>query len=212
MEGGIGAGCSPNVHVFHAHDDIVALAQEGAVEIHNVVRVALVHDMQLPHDPATNLLLRLHMYDLCKSAPLQAPTGKPPALTFLAMTVPVAICRTLLTVPPFPLPSSFSTSRSSRFRSSLYSIPISSWAVRPLAASSRAAWSSFEGAGARGAGAFRARPFTFLRFIVRTPKPSPDIVAGGVGWMRPDAVVCVFGGAALCNGRGLEAVERFLYC
>lgn len=57
-------GDIPNVHVFHAHDHIVGITQEGAVEIHNVFRVGIVHDLQLPDDPTTHFLLRFNMNDL----------------------------------------------------------------------------------------------------------------------------------------------------
>jgi hypothetical protein len=95
------------------------------------------------------------------------------------MMVPVAICRTLLTVPPFPCPRSFKTSKSSLFRSSLYSIPISSCAVclafSPLLPPGICR-SLSEGATVRGAGAAKASPFTFLRFSVRTEPMASDIV------------------------------------
>ena len=35
----------PDVHIFHAHYNIITVAQKSAVEIDNVVRVALMHDM-----------------------------------------------------------------------------------------------------------------------------------------------------------------------
>lgn len=47
-------------------------------------------------------------------------------LTFLAMMALVGPCRHRLTVPPFPHPSSLSTSKSSLRRSSLNSTPSSS--------------------------------------------------------------------------------------
>src|SRR5436305_10648956 len=85
------------------------------------------------------------------------------------MTTFVPACITLLTVPPFPAPSSFRTTRSSLFRSSLNSRPISRVSV-PLPSvfpnppgkceSPSEGFDVFEG------GAFRARPLTFLRFKV----------------------------------------------
>ena len=92
--------------------------------------------------------------------------------------VPVAIWRTLLTVPPFPCPRSFKTSRSSLLRSNLYSIPISSCAVClafSLLLPPGICRSLSEGAIVRGAGAARASPFTFLRFSVRTEPMASDI-------------------------------------
>jgi hypothetical protein len=100
------------------------------------------------------------------------------SFTFLAMIVPVAMCRTLLTVPPFPWPRSLKTSRSSLFRSSLYSIPISSCAVCLVLSlpTPPGIWRSLsEGATARGAGAAKASPFTFFRFRVRTAPMFSDI-------------------------------------
>jgi hypothetical protein len=111
--------------------------------------------------------------------------------TFLAMIVPVAICLTLLTVPPFPLPSSFNTSRSSLFRSSLYSTPISSCCVFPASSSisllSRMVLSS--GSAGRGGGLFNARPLTFLRLSVRAPKAS-DMVKCVCGFCRYGPTQC----------------------
>lgn len=46
-------------------------------------------------------------------------------LTFLAIIAFVGTCRHLLTVPPFPHPNSFITSKSSLLRSNLNSTPIS---------------------------------------------------------------------------------------
>lgn len=80
------------------------------------------------------------------------------------MTVPVVMCLTLLTVPPFPDPSSLRMFRSSGFRSSLYSMPISS-----CSSSLRAS----AGGGGFAAAGVRASPFTFLRFIERGAKGSP---------------------------------------
>lgn len=67
---------------------------------------------------------------------LRLPPGQPVRLTFLAMTVPVFSCTTLHTVPPFPLPSSFNTFKSSFFKSSLYSTPSSKF----LSCSVRVLW------------------------------------------------------------------------
>ena len=60
----------PNVHVLHAHDDITRVVLEGAVEVDNVVRVAVVHDAQLPHDAFPYFVLGFDVYDLRLSAPL----------------------------------------------------------------------------------------------------------------------------------------------
>jgi hypothetical protein len=57
----------PDVHILHAHDDIVVIAQERAVEVHNIVRVALMHNVKLAHNAAPDFLLGLDMYDLFKN-------------------------------------------------------------------------------------------------------------------------------------------------
>lgn len=93
--------------------------------------------------------------------------------TFRAITVFVGMCLTLLTVPPLPAPRSLMISRSSGFRSKLNSMPISSCAALsspfPLAGPGRA----FSAVGGGfGAGAFSARPLTFLRFMERGAKAS----------------------------------------
>lgn len=84
--------------------------------------------------------------------------------TFLAMTTFVAACCTLLTVPPFPDPSSRRTIKSSAFRSKRNSTPISSVSAR-LSSFRGACESPAAGAGF-GGGALRARPLTFFLFIV----------------------------------------------
>lgn len=88
----------------------------------------------------------------------------PRRLTFLAMTVPVTKCLTLLTVPPLPDPNSLMTSISSGRRSSLYSMPISK-------CPSLSSFLSSVGGGF-GAAGVKARPLTFLRFIERGAKGS----------------------------------------
>ena len=141
-----------------------------------------MHDLQLSNNPTAHLFLGLNVDDLGEYQLGFVTISKSASvlpLTFLAMMVPVAICRTLLTVPPFPCPRSFKTSKSSLFRSSLYSIPISSCAVclafSPLLPPGICR-SLSEGATVRGAGAAKASPFTFLRFSVRTEPMASDIV------------------------------------
>jgi len=97
------------------------------------------------------------------------------------------MCRTLLTVPPFPCPRSFKTSKSSLFRSSLYSIPISSCAVClafSLLLPPGICRSLSEGATVRGAGAARASPLTFLRFSVRTEPMASDMARSAASCAR----------------------------
>lgn len=112
--------------------------------------------------------------------------------TLRAMIVPVVTCFTLLTVPPFPDPSSLMISRSSGRKSSLYSIPISSW---PSLLGSSRAWSdallvSAVGGGL-GAEGVKARPLTFLRFMVRGANGSA-MATIGTGRQRGRTVVEVF--------------------
>jgi hypothetical protein len=78
----------------------------------------------------------------------------------------VAACCTLLTVPPFPEPSSRNTIRSSALRSSRNSTPISRVSCLSLFPMPPGICASpAEGAGL-GAGALSARPLRFFRFIV----------------------------------------------
>lgn len=54
----------PNIHVLHTHNNIVVLAQECTVKVHDVVGITFVHDVQLADNPASGLLLCFHMYNL----------------------------------------------------------------------------------------------------------------------------------------------------
>ncbi len=103
--------------------------------------------------------------------------------TFRAMVVPVGKCRTLLTVPPLPDPSSFTISRSSWRMSRLNSIPISSWASFPTSSALEPPAPQLEPLPepeeADGLGGPRARPLTFLRFMERGAKLVSDM-AGDV--------------------------------
>jgi hypothetical protein len=95
-------------------------------------------------------------------------------MIFRAMTTFQPVCRTLLTVPPLPAPSSLIISRSSLRRSKRNSTPISNVSARSEAGLPKppGTWASdSEGAGGFG-GAESARPLTFLRFIVRALKGS----------------------------------------
>lgn len=55
---------SPYIHVFHAHYHISRVVLEGAVECHNPVVIAIVHDSQLPYNALAHLVLSLDMYNL----------------------------------------------------------------------------------------------------------------------------------------------------
>lgn len=54
----------PDIHVLHAHDNIVVVVQEGAIEIDNVFRVTAVHDLELAHDSLPHLPLCLNVNHL----------------------------------------------------------------------------------------------------------------------------------------------------
>lgn len=54
----------PNVHVLHAHDDIVVLIQECSVKVNDVFGIAAVHDLELAHDSLPHFLLGFHMDNL----------------------------------------------------------------------------------------------------------------------------------------------------
>lgn len=129
--------------------------------------MASVHDLQFSNDPLPHLLLGLDVYDLGQLVLSKRALGVS-SRTLRAITVPVVKCLTLLTVPPLPEPSSLRISRSSGRRSSLYSMPISSWPSLPSsrALSTSARLVSAVGGG-RGAAGVRARPLTFLRFMER---------------------------------------------
>lgn len=87
-----------------------------------------MHDLQLPKDLFTS---RLGCSDVNDLSTIGASTHAnihrvlSCRLTFLAMMALVGPCRHRLTVPPFPHPSSLSTSKSSLRRSSLNSTPSS---------------------------------------------------------------------------------------
>jgi len=172
---------SPGIHVLHAHDDVSSVVQESSVERHNVGRIALVHNLQFTDNAFPDFLLGFHMYDL-QVISLMSTLLWMSQLTFLAITTFVAVCITLLTVPPFPAPSSFRIWRSSLRRSSLNSTPISRVSPRfssfPLAPGICA---SVAAGAALGAGALRASPLTFFLFIVRVANASLDMLAD---WLR----------------------------
>jgi hypothetical protein len=162
----------PAVHVLHAHYNIARVAHESSVEGDNIRRVAFVHDLQLAHNPLSNLLLGFDVDNLFASISGALPlTVK--LLTFRAMTTLVAACCTLLTVPPLPAPSSFMTTRSSDRKSRRNSTPISSVSPRSLFPRAPGTCASpGDGETALGAGAFRAKPLMFFRFIVFVLKES----------------------------------------
>ena len=50
--------------MLHAHNHIVMLVKEGAVECDNVLRMAAVHDLKLANDTFAHLLLGFNMDNL----------------------------------------------------------------------------------------------------------------------------------------------------
>jgi hypothetical protein len=54
----------PNIHVLHAHYNIVVIAQKCAVEIDYKLGVALMHDMKFPYDTAAHFFLGFDVDDL----------------------------------------------------------------------------------------------------------------------------------------------------
>lgn len=153
----------PNIHILHAHYNVIVVAHERAVVANNIRRIAFLHDAQFTHDTFLYFRLCFNMYDLTFRSANVLPNLTMITLTFRAMICFVATCCTFATVPPLPAPSSFSTIKSSFRKSSLSSRPISSessfrsfFSVTPV---------SMPGARARGP-AVRARPLTFFRFKV----------------------------------------------
>lgn len=54
----------PNIHVFHTHDHIVVIIQEGAIKGDNVVGMAAMHDLQFSNNALAHLALRFDVNDL----------------------------------------------------------------------------------------------------------------------------------------------------
>lgn len=54
----------PDIRILHTHDNIVIVIEEGAIEGHNVLRVAAVHDLEFSNNTLAHLALRLDMDDL----------------------------------------------------------------------------------------------------------------------------------------------------
>ena len=113
----------------------------------------------------------------------------PAQRTFLAITTLVAACCTLLTVPPLPEPSSRRTIRSSAFKSSWNSTPISSVSCLSSLARLPGTWASpAEGAGF-GGGALRASPLRFFLFIVLGLNGSAILLVGCAGRCQTSGIV-----------------------
>jgi hypothetical protein len=54
----------PNIHVLHAHYNIVVVTQKRAVKIDYKLGIALMHDMKLSYNTAADFLLGFNMDDL----------------------------------------------------------------------------------------------------------------------------------------------------
>lgn len=168
----------PAVHIFHTHDD-VSFIEEGPVEGDDVRRMALVHDVQLSHNLFPHRRFQVYVDNLhtqlaLARAVLASPNSKH---TFFAIIVFVGAWITLLTVPPFPAPSSFTTFRSSARRSNLNSRPISSvlsWS--PMLSRCRSS-----GAAGAGFSFLSIRPLTFLRLSDLAWKPESSVIVAVVG-------------------------------
>jgi hypothetical protein len=140
-------------------------------------------NLQLSKDLFANVLLCINSYYLSREGcqyPMWASKLENAGLhTFLAIITFVPACMTLLTVPPFPAPSSFSTTKSSLLRSSLNSRPISRVSVLLLSAFPNAPGiceSPSEGFDAFAGGALSASPLTFFRFKVLALNVSDIVV------------------------------------
>jgi hypothetical protein len=137
-------------------------------------------NLQLPKDLFANILLCINPYYLSRSCCQYLSRTENVGLhTFLAITTFVPACMTLLTVPPFPAPSSFSTTKSSLLRSSLNSRPISRVSVLLLSVFPSAPGiceSPSEGFDDFAGGALSASPFTFFRFKVLALNGSDIVV------------------------------------
>jgi len=166
--------CSPAIHIFHAQDNVPCLILKRTIKRDHVGGTAIVSDLQFSDDLLSHVLLGINSNDLCLLVSLRVTSRRARswgtgALTFLAMITLVEACMTLLTVPPFPAPSSFKTMRSSLRRSSLNSNPISNVSVRSLSELPHdpgICESPSDGLAVRGGGAFSAKPFTFFLFNV----------------------------------------------
>lgn len=61
---GVGRLVLPNIRILHTHNDIIIAVQKCAVEGHNVLGVAAVHDLELSNDALPHLALCLDVNDL----------------------------------------------------------------------------------------------------------------------------------------------------
>jgi hypothetical protein len=58
-------GCNlPNIHIFHAHNDIVVFVEKRTVKGDNIVGMATVHDLQFADYTLAHLFLGLDVDNL----------------------------------------------------------------------------------------------------------------------------------------------------
>ena len=55
---------SPYVCIFHAHNDVVVVVEEGAVEVNDVLRMTTVHNLKLSNNSLAHFSLGLNVNDL----------------------------------------------------------------------------------------------------------------------------------------------------
>jgi hypothetical protein len=127
------------VRELHANAD-VWVCKERAVERNDILRVAVVHNLQFAENLLAYRGLSVDENDLRKKikisiAKVEVPgsaTERRVVPTFLAIMVPVGTCSTFLTLPPFPCPSSCRSFKSSFLRSYFFVSPFISIFARVL--------------------------------------------------------------------------------
>lgn len=61
---GVPSSIIPNIHILHTHDNIIVVAEESSIEVYDVLRIAIVHDLQLPNNPTAHLLFGFDVNNL----------------------------------------------------------------------------------------------------------------------------------------------------
>jgi hypothetical protein len=54
----------PNVHILHAHDNVVVVVEESAVKVDDKLGMAAVHNLQLSDNALADFAVRLDVNDL----------------------------------------------------------------------------------------------------------------------------------------------------
>jgi hypothetical protein len=54
----------PNVHIFHAHNNVVVVVEESAVKVDDKLGMAAVHNLQLSDNALADFAIRLDVNDL----------------------------------------------------------------------------------------------------------------------------------------------------